>query len=88
MARGGHGLPKILLEPAMPDSFTPCGQPPLKRPYSHFRDGRPKACGRFQPRLDNPSCAPLLKCLRHETRASFLRIFFDRKNETKEQNYK
>jgi hypothetical protein len=26
MARDGHGLPKVLLGPAMPDPSTPCGR--------------------------------------------------------------
>jgi hypothetical protein len=39
MARGGLGLPELLLGPAMPNPSTPCGRPPLKRPYSCFRDG-------------------------------------------------
>jgi hypothetical protein len=39
VARGGHGLPKLLLGPAMPYPSTPCGQPSLKWPYSHFRGG-------------------------------------------------
>jgi hypothetical protein len=26
MARGGHGLPKVLPGPAMPHPFTPCGR--------------------------------------------------------------
>jgi len=51
MARGGHGLPKVSLEPAMLYPSTPCKRPPLKRPYSHFRDGRP---------LDTPCCIPFV----------------------------
>jgi uncharacterized iron-regulated protein len=30
MARGGHGLLKVSLGPAMPELSTPCGRPPLK----------------------------------------------------------
>jgi hypothetical protein len=41
MARGIHGLPKVSLEPTMPNLSMPCGRPPLKRPYSPFRVGRP-----------------------------------------------
>jgi hypothetical protein len=41
MARDGLGLSKVSLGPAMPNQSTPCGWPPLKRPYSHFRGGRP-----------------------------------------------
>jgi hypothetical protein len=41
MARGGLGLPEILLGLAMPDPSTPCGGPPLKWPYSCFRGGCP-----------------------------------------------
>jgi hypothetical protein len=39
MARGGHGVPKVLLGPTMPFPSTLCGWPPLKLPYSHFRSG-------------------------------------------------
>jgi hypothetical protein len=39
MARGGHGLPKVLLGHAMPSSSMPYGWPPLKWPYGHFRGG-------------------------------------------------
>jgi hypothetical protein len=38
MARGGHGLPKVSLGPAMPYPFAPCRRPSLKRPYNRFRD--------------------------------------------------
>jgi hypothetical protein len=46
--RDGHGLSKVLLGPAIPYPFTPCGQPPLKRSYIYFsggrlQDGRPRA---------------------------------------------
>jgi hypothetical protein len=30
MARGGHGLPKVLLGPAMPNPLMPCGRPALR----------------------------------------------------------
>jgi hypothetical protein len=33
MARGGHGLPKVLLEPSMLYSFTSCRRLHLKWPY-------------------------------------------------------
>jgi hypothetical protein len=39
MARGGHGIPRVLLGPAMPDPSTPCRWPLLKRSYSRFRGG-------------------------------------------------
>jgi hypothetical protein len=42
MARGGHGLPKILLGPAMPYLNMSVRQPPLKQRYSRFRGGRPQ----------------------------------------------
>jgi hypothetical protein len=42
MARGGHGLPKVLLGPGMPYPSTPCGQPSLKRPYGRFRGDHPQ----------------------------------------------
>jgi hypothetical protein len=42
MAKGGHGLPKVLLERAMPYSSSPCGRPPQKRPYNSLRGGRPQ----------------------------------------------
>jgi hypothetical protein len=35
MARGGHGLPKVSLGPAMLYPSMPCGWP-----YDNFRDGR------------------------------------------------
>jgi hypothetical protein len=38
MARGGHGLPKVSLEPAMPDPSIDLRGPPLKR-----EGRRPKA---------------------------------------------
>jgi hypothetical protein len=34
MAKGGHGLPKVLLGPAMSYLSIPCRYPPLKQPYS------------------------------------------------------
>jgi hypothetical protein len=37
---GSHGLPKVLLEPAMTYPSMPCGRPPLKQPYGLFRGGR------------------------------------------------
>jgi hypothetical protein len=37
MARGGHGLPKVSLEPAMPYPSAPVGGPPLKLPYGCFK---------------------------------------------------
>jgi hypothetical protein len=37
MARESHGLPKVLLGPAMANHSTPSRRPPLKRPYRHFR---------------------------------------------------
>jgi hypothetical protein len=43
MVRVIHGLLKVLLGPAMPYHILPCGQPPLKRPYSLFRGGRPQS---------------------------------------------
>jgi hypothetical protein len=43
---GIHGLSKVLLGPAMPDHYMPCGRPPHKRLYSHFRGGRRQE-GRF-----------------------------------------
>jgi hypothetical protein len=42
-SKGGHGLPKVLLGPTMPYASTPCGRPPLKRPYGRFRAGRPQS---------------------------------------------
>jgi hypothetical protein len=39
MARGGHGLLKVSLGPAMPYLLHPAGEPPLKRPNSRFRGG-------------------------------------------------
>jgi hypothetical protein len=61
MARGGHELPKVLLGHAMPDPSTPFGQPPLKRPYSCFRDGRLQggwAASVFYPFGHPMPCAP------------------------------
>jgi hypothetical protein len=52
MAVGGHGLPKVSPGPAIPYPFMPCGGPPLKRPYGHFRGGPlngQAACGRLVP---------------------------------------
>jgi len=39
MARGGLGLPKVSLGPAMPYLSIPCGRPTLKPPCSCFRGG-------------------------------------------------
>jgi hypothetical protein len=39
VARGGHGLPKLLLGPAMPYPIMPCGRPPLKQSYCHLGGG-------------------------------------------------
>jgi hypothetical protein len=36
---GGHGLSKVSVAPAMPSLSTPCGQLPLKWPYTSFRGG-------------------------------------------------
>jgi hypothetical protein len=41
MARGGHGLPKVLLGPAMLYYSMPFGQPTLKWPYGRYRGGYP-----------------------------------------------
>jgi hypothetical protein len=43
MARDAHGLPKVLLWPAMPNPSMPCTWPALKQPYSHFWCGCPKS---------------------------------------------
>jgi hypothetical protein len=40
IARGGHGLPKVLARPAMP-LLCPAGRLPLKRPEDLFRSGLP-----------------------------------------------
>jgi hypothetical protein len=45
MARGSHGLPKVLLGSAMPNHSTPCRRPLLKRPYGHFRVAACRAGG-------------------------------------------
>jgi hypothetical protein len=42
MARGSHGLPKVSLRPVMPTLSLPCGRPPLKWRYAHFRGGCPQ----------------------------------------------
>jgi hypothetical protein len=67
MARGGYGLPKAWLGPTMPYFSTPCGWPPLNRPYSHFWGSPPAmwaAYGLLLPltepdatRLCRPACA-------------------------------
>jgi hypothetical protein len=52
---GIHGLPKVSLGPPMatiPYNFTPCGQPPPKRPYIRFI--RRSACGPLTTPLDTP----------------------------------
>jgi hypothetical protein len=54
MARGGHGLPKVSLRPAMPcpTLLRPAGGPSLKWPHDRLRDGSPAgqaACGRLLP---------------------------------------
>jgi hypothetical protein len=42
MTRGGQGLPKGSLGPAMPDPYIcPAGGPPVKRPYGRFRGSPP-----------------------------------------------
>jgi hypothetical protein len=42
MAKVSHGLPEVLLGPAMPDPSTSCGRPPLEQPYCCFRGGHPQ----------------------------------------------
>jgi hypothetical protein len=42
MAGGIHGLPKVLLGPAMPYYSTPYKRPPPIQPYGHLRGVRPK----------------------------------------------
>jgi hypothetical protein len=42
MAKGGHGLPKALPGPAMPNPLHPAGRPPMKQPQGSFR-GSPLA---------------------------------------------
>jgi hypothetical protein len=42
MARGGHGLPKVSLGPAMPYQSALYRWPPWKQPYSCFIGGRPQ----------------------------------------------
>jgi hypothetical protein len=64
MARGGHGVSKISLGPAMLYPFMPCGRPPLKWTYGHFRSGCPCRAGGLRPSstlLDTPYCTPLNK---------------------------
>jgi hypothetical protein len=41
MARGDHGLPKVLPGPAMPNPFTPCRLTTPETAYSCFRGGLP-----------------------------------------------
>jgi hypothetical protein len=42
ISRGDHGLQKAFLVPAMPYPSTPCGLPPLKRPYSCYSGSHPQ----------------------------------------------
>jgi hypothetical protein len=53
MARGSHGLFGVLLEPAITYPSTPCGRPPLERPYGRFRGSCP------QGRVPAAVCYPL-----------------------------
>jgi hypothetical protein len=58
MARGGYGLPKVLVEPAFSPTLlrSAGGPPPLKRPYDCFYGGPPSgqaACGCPLPRLSS-----------------------------------
>jgi hypothetical protein len=70
ISRGIHGLPRVSLRPALPYPSTPCRQPPLKRLYSHFRDGHPQV-GR--------SAAVLLPpWIPHAIRPCYLSSFFIR----------
>jgi hypothetical protein len=39
---GIHGLTKLLPRSAVPYPSMPCGRPPLKRAYGHFRSCRPQ----------------------------------------------
>jgi hypothetical protein len=60
MGRGGHGLPKVSLVPAMLYPSTSCGQPSLKWPHSHFKGSCPQ--GNLRPSsslLDTPRRTPL-----------------------------
>jgi len=41
MARGIHGLPKVLPGPLMPNPSMPCRWAISKQPYSHFKGGPP-----------------------------------------------
>jgi hypothetical protein len=42
VAKGGHGLAKVKLGTAMLYLSMPCGRPPLKQLYGHFRGGSPQ----------------------------------------------
>jgi hypothetical protein len=57
MARGGHGLTKVSLGRAMPNSFTPCGRATSETALQPFQGLPPRgwaACGRLLP-LGHPT---------------------------------
>jgi hypothetical protein len=54
MARGGHGLPKVSVRHVLPNPSTPCGWPPLKRPFQRWPPTGQVACGCLLP-LGHPT---------------------------------
>jgi hypothetical protein len=57
--RGIHGLPKVLLGPAIPYHSMPCRWPSLKRPFQKWPPAGQAAYGRLTTPLDAP-CHTLL----------------------------
>jgi hypothetical protein len=58
ISRGIHELPKVLLGPVILNHSTPCGRPPLKKPFGCFRDGGLQLSSTP---LDTPCHTPLIR---------------------------
>jgi hypothetical protein len=62
MARGGHGLPKVLPGTALPDTSTPCGQATPETTLRLFLGWLTRKAGSLRPSstpLDTPRRTPM-----------------------------
>jgi hypothetical protein len=62
MGRGGHGLPKVLPGPAMPDPSTPCGRATPKTalwPFQGWPTCKVGGLWQFPTLLDTPRRTPM-----------------------------
>jgi hypothetical protein len=63
MGRGGHGLPKVSPEPAMPDPSMPCGRATHETALWPFQEWPAHRVGDLRPSstsLDTPRCTPMI----------------------------